>query len=911
MTSRGDSSSGSFLSEAQRSALDAALAAKAAENAAIAKIQAKSSAGVGDRKSRCKGSGTAKKGGGGGKYTWGSLGWNGEDVALDRNDPNYDSDEERGVVLTQQDWVKREIQNYKREVKAIVVEYFESGDVGEVAVSLEDLGAPDFMHYFVKRALVLALDRKDREREMTSVLLSSLYAEVIPPEQVRKGFMSVVDSIEDTLLDVPDAPELLAQFIARAVVDDVLPPAIVAKIPDATPTFALLKSKVEVLLSTKHSAEKILRCWGGGAGLTHGDTKASISQLLSEYVNSHDADEASRCLRALSVPFFHHELVKQALHTAMGAPSSRDAILSLLSRFAKSGEISPTQMVKGLARVSDNLTDLCLDNPSAKEEYDAVMLGVADAKLVDEQDVAAPPVSVTRSDSLAASTGATGVPAAHSVGAFKAACAKTIVEYFDSGDAGEVARRLVELDDPGLLHMFVKQSIVMSLDRKDKERELMSVLLCHLAANHTLSPDQVSMGYTRLLAATDDLVLDCPDAVRLLSLFLGRAIIDEALAPSFLTSVLPSLLAESLGVSVVRAAGALLSARHGAERLSGCWHGGALSLEQVKAQIRTAVREYVGSLDVSETSRCLSELGMPFYHHGVVVEAVELAFEQESKAEELTALLAALGGTGVISQTQMSKGFSRIKARLEEEAIDYGPGAKDTYRRIVEQGTQGGWLSIDADVLALIAELKKAEPNTTPDFFDFEEGSPVVIWNASLVLLHHLIEREGALKGKRVLELGSGLGHLAVGLARVGAHVTCSELPSLMPDLNRSIELQLAELGEAQPVGSIEAVELEWGEEGFARSPLAAAGAQPFDVIISAELVYSTQHHDKLIWTIGRFSHPSVVIWSVLLDRPFSFAFFGALHDVGRYEVEDVPDFDALGMEKELLAMHRITLKDC
>lgn len=38
-------------------------------------------------------------------------------------------------------------------------------------------------------------------------------------------------------------------------------------------------------------------------------------------------------------------------------------------------------------------------------------------------------------------------------------------------------------------------------------------------------------------SATDDLVLDCPDAVRLLSLFLGRAIVDEILPPSFLTQV--------------------------------------------------------------------------------------------------------------------------------------------------------------------------------------------------------------------------------------------------------------------------------------------------------------------------------------------------------------------------------------
>lgn len=64
------------------------------------------------------------------------------------------------------------------QVVTIVNEYFASGDIGEVAVNLEDLGAAGFMHYFVKRLLLLALDRKDREREMTSVLLSSLYAEV-------------------------------------------------------------------------------------------------------------------------------------------------------------------------------------------------------------------------------------------------------------------------------------------------------------------------------------------------------------------------------------------------------------------------------------------------------------------------------------------------------------------------------------------------------------------------------------------------------------------------------------------------------------------------------------------------------------------------------------------------------------
>lgn len=51
------------------------------------------------------------------------------------------------------------------------------------------------------------------------------------------------------------------------------------------------------------------------------------------------------------------------------------------------------------------------------------------------------------------------------------------------------------------------------------------------------------------------------------------------------------------------------------------------------------------------------------------------------------------------------------------------------------------------------------------------------------------------------------------------------------------------------------------------------------------------------------------MIWSVLLDRPFSFLFFGQLHDLGRFEVEDIRDYDTLGVDQELLSMHRITLK--
>ena len=47
----------------------------------------------------------------------------------------------------------------------------------------------------------------------------------------------------------------------------------------------------------------------------------------------------------------------------------------------------------------------------------------------------------------------------------------------------------------------------------------------------------------------------------------------------------------------------------------------------------------------------------------------------------------------------------------------------------------------------------------------------------------------------------------------------------------------------------------------------------------------------------------------MLVERPFSLMFFAQLHDVGRYEVEAITEYDALGMERELLHLHKITMK--
>jgi hypothetical protein len=68
----------------------------------------------------------------------------------------------------------------------ILREYLESGDMDEAACCIGELRLPQYDYYIVKRAITLSMDRKDREKEAISVLLSNLYGQFISPQQMQK-----------------------------------------------------------------------------------------------------------------------------------------------------------------------------------------------------------------------------------------------------------------------------------------------------------------------------------------------------------------------------------------------------------------------------------------------------------------------------------------------------------------------------------------------------------------------------------------------------------------------------------------------------------------------------------------------------------------------------------------------------
>jgi len=516
---------------------------------------------------------------------------------------------------------------------------------------------------------------------MASVLLSALYADVISPSQIRDGFVILLESADDLAVDILDAVDILALFIARAVVDDILPPAFLTRakktLPESSKGFQVLQTAEKSYLSAPHHAELVERKWGGSTHITVEEVKKKIADLLREYVESGDAVEACRCIRELGVSFFHHEVVKRALVLAMEIQTAEPLILKLLKEASEEGLISSSQMAKGFARLTESLDDLALDIPSAKSLFQSLI-----PKAIAEGWLDA---------SFMKSSGEDGQVQAEyeKVKRFKEEAVTIIHEYFLSDDIPELIRSLEDLGMPECNPIFLKKLITLAMDRKNREKEMASVLLSALHIE-IFSTDDIVNGFVMLLESAEDTALDILDASNELALFLARAVIDDVLAPLNLEEIGSKLPPNCSGSETVRMARSLIAARHAGERLLRCWGGGTgWAVEDAKDKILKLLEEYESGGVVGEACQCIRDLGMPFFNHEVVKKALVMAMEK--KNDRMLDLLRVCFNEGLITINQMTKGFNRIKDGMDDLALDI-PNAEEKFSFYVEYAQKKGWL---------------------------------------------------------------------------------------------------------------------------------------------------------------------------------------------------------------------------
>lgn len=176
---------------------------------------------------------------------------------------------------------------------------------------------------------------------------------------------------DEIVKDAPAARDMLATFLARAVVDEVLPPSFIAD-----PVVANLGGEIvdhaKVMLSRDHAGAKLERVWGPGDGRSVDAMKEAVDQLLLEYLTSRQLDEAARCVRQLKAPLFHHELVKRLLVLSLERSAEAQRGMSeLLQHLMEQDMVSRRQFVKGFDRAYAMLADLVLDTPDARALLDA------------------------------------------------------------------------------------------------------------------------------------------------------------------------------------------------------------------------------------------------------------------------------------------------------------------------------------------------------------------------------------------------------------------------------------------------------------------------------------------------------------------------------------------------------------
>ncbi|KAL7085619.1 hypothetical protein ACP275_14G291100 [Erythranthe tilingii] len=522
---------------------------------------------------------------------------------------------------------------------------------------------------------------------MASILLSSLYGDVIDPQQLYKGFQKLVESADDLIVDIPNAVDILALFIARAVVDDILPPSFLTKtmayLSKDSKGVDVIKRAEKGYLSAPLHAETIERCWGGSKNKTVEDLKAKINDLLVEYVVSGDVTEASRCIKNLNVPHFHHEIVKRAVLMAMEKKQAESRLLELLKRSSEEGLINSSQISKGFSRIIDSVDDLSLDIPNAK-----VLLQSLISKAASEGWLCASSLK-----SLSLHPGKKAVED-NTLKAFKKKAESIIREYFLSGDISEVSCCL-EFENSfsvaELNAIFVKKLITLAMDRKNREKEMASVLLSSLC----FPSDDVVSGFIMLIESAEDTALDIPVVVEDLAMFLARAEVDEVLTPQELEEIgshFPGV--DSIGNKVTQMAISLLKARLSGERILRCWGGGGSckngwTIEDVKDKIGKLLEEFEAGGGTREACRCIKELSMPFFHHEVVKKA--LVVLMENKNNRMWCLLRQCFDMQLITMNQMSKGFVRVGECIDDLALDV-PDAKKQFDKFVERAKVEGWL---------------------------------------------------------------------------------------------------------------------------------------------------------------------------------------------------------------------------
>ncbi|CAF4021351.1 unnamed protein product [Adineta steineri] len=356
-----------------------------------------------DRKSRQgKGRGLAKKGGGGGNFTWGSIGselldeyaedFDEDDLA----DLQYNSAKEKYLAetaLTVQLEQLKLIENFDKDIKPIIDEYFVNGDANDVAQSLRkfDLrkhGDGELLAYII----TVALEKSNVHKELISRLLHDLNGIIFRINDYINCFNTLLTTLSDLSLDNPECSTDIGKFIARSIADKCIDNTdgkyfarYKGNVKCAKMQAALDKAEILVTMGEFYFLNNI---WGArSSGFRPVRELADrMNFIIHEYYDSGDGDETIRCLKELNVPHFFHEFIYELMDFCLEKNTERaqQLTIALLETLTKTAIITYDQLKTGMLRLFDDMDDIQLDVPNVYEQLQSLIKQLEEKKILNQ-----------------------------------------------------------------------------------------------------------------------------------------------------------------------------------------------------------------------------------------------------------------------------------------------------------------------------------------------------------------------------------------------------------------------------------------------------------------------------------------------------------------------------------------------
>ncbi|KAK6291611.1 hypothetical protein J4Q44_G00373950 [Coregonus suidteri] len=272
---------------------------------------------------------------------------------------------------------------------------------------------------------------------------------------------------------------------------------------------------------------------------------------------------------------------------------------------------------------------------------------------------------------------------------------------------------------------------------------------------------------------------------------------------------------------------------------------------------------------------------------GIQQEEEEL--EEEEEEERVTECVQE-EENGLEEEEEVVEAVETTEKEVEDETKEEGPKEdeenqedSEEYRDVEEQHISTDPRSTSQSELEGLEELDTKETKDTGDVQQdnshvpwlrldrevyFYAGHKIhivealdsyggVIWPAALALCNYLETNTDVidLKGKQVLELGSGTGLVSIIASLLGAQVTATDLPDVLSNLRYNLLRNTRGRSKYTP----EVTALAWGpgvERTYPRS------IYHYDYVLAADVVY---HHDleELLFTMRYFCRPgTTLIWA-------------------------------------------------